>query len=207
MYKSQPFTCTHQWFFPSLICQCCLQINTYIYFGPFKNCSIVWLQCQPCTTAEVLFQRYYCQGVSLQVNKRLLQPMGMASSQCLHERSLRFCKAGNGRAFLCGLWPMFQAYYYQRTETSPCITTNLQQNVMATTTENTNIKFTVGVWKNAVPVVSSFLPHLSRHLPGAGFCCLRGGSAVVLVYFRDRDPAVRLVLLIIWPQTVFCKRE
>lgn len=183
--QSQPFTCTHQWFFPSMICQCCLQINTYIYFCSLKNYSTVWLQWQPRITAEVLFQIYYCQRVSLPVNKRLVQPMGMVSSQCFHEKSLRFCKAGNGRGFLCVLWPIFQVCYYQRTETSPCIT-NLQQNVVATTTKNTNTKFIAGVWNKAIPVVSPFLPHLSRHLPGADFCFLRCGSGIVLVYIRQQ---------------------
>lgn len=78
---------------------------------------------------------------------------------------------------------IFQVYYYQRTEDSPCIT-NLQRNIMAAVTKNTNTKFIAGNWKSAIPVVSLFLPRLSRHLPGAGFCCLRGGSAVVLVYVR-----------------------
>lgn len=175
-------THTDQWFFPSLICQWCLQINTYIYFCPLKKCSIVRLQWQPCVTAEVVFQRYYCQGVSLPVNKRFVQPMGRVSSQCLHEKSLRFCEAGNGRAFLCVLWPMLQVYYYQRTETSPCIT-NIQQNVMATITENTNTKFIAGVEKcRSSGISNSTMP--SRPLPGTGFHCLRGGNAVVLVYVR-----------------------
>lgn len=36
-------------------------------------------------------------------------------------------------------------------------------------------------WLDAIPVVSPFLTHLSRHLLGAGFCCPREGSAVVPV--------------------------
>lgn len=52
----------------------------------------MWLQWQPHATAEVLFQRYYYQEVSLPVNKRLMQPMGMVSRHHLHEESLGFVK-------------------------------------------------------------------------------------------------------------------
>lgn len=57
---------------------------------------------------------------------------------------LGFVKQVTEGLFLCVLWPIFQFYYYQKTETSPCIT-NLQQNVTVTATKSANIEFIAGV--------------------------------------------------------------
>lgn len=76
----------------------------YIYFCPVKpkskkNLSVVTLQWQPNTSTEAVSKKYYLQRVSLSVKKKLVQSLGMVSSQCLHEKSTRFCKAGNRRTF------------------------------------------------------------------------------------------------------------
>lgn len=109
----------------------------------------------------------------------------MVSSQCLHEKSFRFCKVGNGRAFFVLYDPYFR-FITKGQKPLHALLIFSKMSCMATTTKNTNTKFIAGVWKNAIPVVSPFLPRLSRHLPEAGFCCLRGDSAVMLVYIRQQ---------------------
>lgn len=132
--------------------------------------------------------------------------MGIVSSLYLHEKSHWFCKAGNGRAFSHVLCAIFQAYNYQRTETSPCIT-NFQENVTAVTNDDTKTKFMAVIWKNTILLAFPFRPCLSRHLPEAGSWWARRGSAVVLVHIRQQRSCAKAVSAELASESVSQKRR
>lgn len=121
-------------------------------------------------------------------------------------RPSSFAKRVMEELFFCVLRPIFQVYYYQRTETSPCL-----------------LIFSKMLWppplKTLVPNLllgSGKMPfqwylHFSHACPNI---CLELVSAASQeaeqlrwCTLGDRDPAVRLVPLNIWCQPVFCKRE